>query len=64
MFVSENNHCLEFRTWCIFACFNTQAQQYNVQVYIAGFVIGVAPLFVTVLSPIIGYFVSAGQAAT
>ena len=32
--------------------------QYNVATYISGFVSGVAPLIVTVLSPLIGFFVS------
>ena len=35
-----------------------QAQQYSVATYISGFVIGVAPLIVTVISPLIGCFVS------
>ena len=35
-----------------------QAQQYNVAVYIVGFVIGMAPLCVTVMSPLVGYLVS------
>ena len=35
-----------------------QAQWLHVPVYIAGFVIGTASLCMTVLSPIIGYFVS------
>ena len=36
----------------------TQAQRYSVAVYIVGFVIGVSPLCVTVMSPLVGYFVS------
>ena len=35
-----------------------QAQRLHVPVYIAGFVVGTAPLCMTLLSPIIGYFVS------
>ena len=35
-----------------------QAQRLHVPVYIAGFVVGTAALCMTVLSPIIGYFVS------
>ena len=34
-----------------------QAQQHNIAVYIAGLVIGTAPLCVTVMSPLVGYFV-------
>ena len=44
---------------CIFSCFYLQAHHhYSVATYISGFVIGVAPLVVTVLSPVIGFFVS------
>ena len=41
-----------------FLFLHTQAQEYLVAVYIVGFVIGVAPLCVTVMSPLVGYFVS------
>ena len=44
--------------WHWFVFLYTQAQQYNVAVYIVGFVIGMAPLCVTVMSPLVGYFVS------
>lgn len=36
---------------------NLQVQRLHVAVFIAGFVVGTAPLCMTVLSPIIGYFV-------
>ena len=35
-----------------------QAKQHGVPTYIVGLVIGTAPLFVTVISPLSGYFVS------
>ena len=44
-------------------CFCAQAQQHNIAVYIAGLVIGTAPLCVTVMSPLVGYFVSSLAAA-
>ena len=37
---------------------HAQAQQHDVAVYIVGFVIGMAPLCVTVTSPLVGYLVS------
>ena len=44
--------------WHSFVFLYAQAQQYNVAVYIVGFVIGMAPLCVTVTSPLVGYLVS------
>ena len=42
----------------LYLCFCTQAQQHNVAIYVAGFVIGTGPLCVAVGSPLVGYFVS------
>ena len=44
-----------------FSFFYPQADEHHVPSYVSGFVIGIAALFVTILSPVIGYFVSAGQ---
>ena len=42
----------------LFCFFYPQAEEHHVPSYVSGFVIGIAALFVTVLSPVIGYFVS------
>ena len=41
-----------------FFFYMVQAKKHNVATYIVGIVIGVAPLSMTVLSSLIGYFVS------
>ena len=47
----------------VYFCFYTQALEYNVPVYYTGFVIGMAPMWVAVTSPLIGYFVRTPAAA-
>ena len=43
---------------CIIVSPTPQAKHHGVPTYIVGLVIGTAPLFVTVISPLSGYFVS------